>query len=222
MQFAEPPLPDAHNSAERGIDFEQRGRALALLVIERAEHVFRGERVQLVVAYDVRHCSISNRLRRSDALSRLAGMSSLPRELFARERAVIGEQQHALAIGLEPADAGEQALELVGELAPRQCAGAFIVGDFRIRVAGDDVRPARQIDGAGARDRHHPAHRRRQRGIELAGRLPDVEIGFFHHVGGEVVPPQDAQHDAVDLGRGRLVEALERAGVAIGDGCQHQ
>ena len=56
---------------------QQRVGARALLGIERAEHVFGRERVGVVVVHDVRHCSISNRLRRSEALSRLAGMSSL-------------------------------------------------------------------------------------------------------------------------------------------------
>ena len=77
VQVAEASLPDPHDAPEGRVDFGKGGCAVALLIVEGAEHVFRGERVQLIVAYDVRHCSISNRLRRSDALSRFAGMSSL-------------------------------------------------------------------------------------------------------------------------------------------------
>src|SRR5262249_41978264 len=78
VQFAEPAFPQLHFGGECLVCVQQGPRLRAFVEIERAEHVFGSKRVGVVeVAHDLRHCSISSRLRRSEALSRSTGMSSL-------------------------------------------------------------------------------------------------------------------------------------------------
>src|SRR5262249_54225263 len=78
MQFAEPTLPQFHVGGECLVAVQQGPRPRALLEVEGAEYVFGGKRIRVVeFAHDLRHCSISSRPRRSDALSRSTGMSSL-------------------------------------------------------------------------------------------------------------------------------------------------
>jgi len=69
--------PHPHEPAEPMIDIEKHIGARALIGLEGAEDVFGSERAEIVVVHDVRHCSISNRLRRSEPLRRLAGVLSL-------------------------------------------------------------------------------------------------------------------------------------------------
>src|SRR5262249_23471020 len=77
VQLAEAALPHPHQAAEAVVDVEQDIGPRALVSLERAEHVFGGERAEIVVVHDVRHCSTWNRLLRRELLSRLAGVSSL-------------------------------------------------------------------------------------------------------------------------------------------------
>src|SRR5262249_8422848 len=143
----------------------------------------------------------------------------LGRELFAAESTVIGEQQHALAVRFEPSDAGEELFKIVGQLVAGHAAGALIfVGDFRLAVARGRLRSPRRVDRQPPGDRDHPGERRRMGRIELAGLAPDLQIGLFHDVGGEVVTPQNTQHHAIELGAGCPIEPLERNRVALGDG----
>src|SRR5262245_11754867 len=143
----------------------------------------------------------------------------LGRELFAAESAVIGEQQHALAVWFEPSDAGEQPFKIVGQLMAGHAAGALVlIDDFRLAVAGSRLRSPRHIDGQAPGDRDHPGERRRLGRIELASVAPDLQIGLLHDVGGEVVAAQNSQHHAIELGAGRPIEPLERNRVILGDG----
>ena len=78
VQFAEPALPQLDFGGERCIRLEQVARLRALLEIKAAKHIFGGQRIHVVeFAHDLRHPSISSRLRRRDARSRSIGMSSL-------------------------------------------------------------------------------------------------------------------------------------------------
>jgi hypothetical protein len=76
VELAEPALPDADHGDESMVHAQQRLRVRTLLRIEGAEHEFGREQVRVLVDQEVRHCSSSNRLRRREALSRLAGISS--------------------------------------------------------------------------------------------------------------------------------------------------
>src|SRR5439155_26820786 len=60
----------------------------------------------------------------------------------------------------------------------------------------------------------HPGDRRAVPGIELTGIVPDLLVSLIHDGDGELVPPHDTQHHAVNLGAGRPVEALEGRPVA--------
>ena len=112
----------------------------------------------------------------------------------------------------------EQALELLGHLAPRQRARALAVVDLGLVLARGRVRPSRarsmarlraiatiQVIGVASVGSNWPAV------------LPDLQVGLLHDLVGEVVPPQDTQHDAVELGARGRVKPLERARVALGD-----
>src|ERR1019366_303889 len=53
--------------------------------------------------------------------------------------------------------------------------------------------------------------------IELADAAPDLQISLLHHVGGQVVPSQDAQDDPINLGASGGIEAFEGRDIATGD-----
>src|SRR3954447_1430590 len=143
----------------------------------------------------------------------------LGRKLLTAERAVVGEQKHALPIRFEPPDAGQEALEVIGELVPRHRAGAVIVvDDLRLAVACQRQRPPCDIDRQAARDRHHPGKWRRLRRIELPCAAPDLQIGVLHDIGRKIFAAHDAQNHAIELGAGRAIKALERDRVTLGDG----
>src|SRR5207302_6098371 len=57
----------------------------------------------------------------------------------------------------------------------------------------------------------------RQGRIELAGAVPDLEVGLLHHLVREVCTPQDTQYDAVQFRPRRRVQPLEGGAVALRD-----
>ena len=134
------------------------------------------------------------RLRRSQVLIVFAGASNCAAELIPAPAAVIGQQHHAPPVLIELAEAGEQALQLLGHLAPRQRirrsspAAVLAAGSSsieRLPALADEIeRPV-------ARDRHHPGDRGRQFRVETAGIVPDFQVGLLHHLVGEVASPQD-------------------------------
>src|SRR5262249_42873019 len=56
--------------------------------------------------------------------------------------------------------------------------------------------------------------------VELPGGPPDLQISLLHHIGGEIVPAQNPQHDAIELGASGLIETLEGSRVTLGDSRQ--
>src|SRR5262249_52976061 len=77
VQLAEPALPCLHQGTEALVHFNQNIGARAPTRVERAHRIFSRQRAEIVVVHDVRHCSISDKLRRNDAFSRSAEVSSL-------------------------------------------------------------------------------------------------------------------------------------------------
>ena len=74
MQLIEPVLPAAHQRGETRVGANKRLRLRALGGIERAEHIFGGEHVAIVVAgHEPRHSRTARMLRRSQVLMVLTG-----------------------------------------------------------------------------------------------------------------------------------------------------
>src|SRR5262249_57561447 len=94
---------------------------------------------------------------------------------------------------------------------PRDGAGAFIpFDDVRLALGRRWLRPARDINGQTAGDRHHPGERGQTGWIVVTSIAPDLQIGLLDDIAGEVMTAQDPQHDAVELGTRRPIEALAR------------
>src|SRR5207245_10820457 len=68
-----------------------------------------------------------------------------------------------------------------------------------------------------AGDRYHPGERGRTGWIVVASIAPDLKIGLLDDFAGEVMAAQDQQHDAVEFGARRSVEALEGNHVLFGN-----
>ena len=114
--------------------------------------------------------------------------------------------------------AGKQLFEIVRQLVPRDGAGSFILfDDVRLALGRGWLRPARHIDRQATSDRHHPGERGRTGWIVVASIAPDLKIGLLDDFAGEVMAAQDPQHDAVEFGARRSVEALEGHRVPFGN-----
>jgi hypothetical protein len=78
MEFTEAALPQLHLGRKIRVHRQQAAHFFALIEIERAEYILGGQYVLIADAgHDLRHCSTSIRLRRSEAFNKLAGRSSL-------------------------------------------------------------------------------------------------------------------------------------------------
>ena len=210
------------SAAKSGVDQHHRVGLRALVGIERAEHVFRREAV-----WYLRPCVMirgtpgsSARLRRSQVLIVFAGAVELHRKLVAAPAAVIGEQHHAPAIFLKLAEAGEQAPEFLGHLAPRQRV-RFLSGRLhggRLVLDRGFALLADQVERPVTRDRHHPGDRGCQFRVETAGIVPDLQIGLLYDLVGEVASPQDTQRHAIQFRPRGGVQTLKGRLIALGDG----
>src|SRR5579863_8915689 len=119
-------------------------------------------------------------------LDRVHGNIELLRELIATPAAVIGQQHDALLLGVELAEARQQLLELLGHLAARQRRRRLGCDVERVGLVLDRQLAllAHDIDGAIARDRHHPGDRARDGRVELDSHLPHLEVGLLHDLVG--------------------------------------
>jgi hypothetical protein len=133
-------------------------------------------------------------------------------ERVADDGVLLGRQRvervvHAMVVA-------SQVFELVGR---RHGGGHEIGGGVAERPGGPRARP-QAIDGAAARDRHHPGDGAASTRVELRGALPQLEEGLLHDVLGVVRSAEDARGDgrralgvAVEQGADRLNLAVGHA-----------
>ena len=184
-----------------------------------AEYVFRREAVQqfaiggLHVGLPLgRQAFLEREQAAADpALHAAQRIGREPRDLIVRT-AFDERQREALArVVVELPDAE---IEVVRLLDAAGIVGGF-VGDLGDGVVGDQghALAAHEVDGAVARDGHHPGERAAAVRLELRGALPDAHVDVLQHFFGHRAAAQHAQQAREQDGRGLVVQRAEGRGV---------